>query len=111
MKYLIIITLLFGLGCKKEKADRNIEVIGYYYDCSYYLSNGRWTTTSGIKKGKSETFTIEGNIEASISVTSIRKGNAWKNIPDTANDGFRLVIVSNSKTIYDAYGSNHHYKF
>lgn len=111
MKYLIIITLLFGLGCKKEKADRNIEVIGYYYDCSYYLSNGRWTTTSDIAKGKSETFTIEGNIEASISVTSVKKGSYMQHTLDTLNEGFRLVIISNKKTIYDAYGSNHHYKF
>jgi hypothetical protein len=109
MKYLIIILVIFGFGCKKEKLDRNIEIIGYYHDCSIYLSNGSFVQNGGLKANKRMEFKIVGNTEASVSINSVTLGK--NGAIDTLNEDFRCVIISNKQTIYDQTGSGHFYRF
>jgi len=112
MKYLLIAVVFFlWMGCKKDKLDRHIEILGYNYDASLYISNGSYVTNTSIKQHTRYEFDIKGNTEASVSVLSMKQGSAMQGTKDTLNEGFRLVIISNKQTIYDKYGSNHHYRF
>lgn len=101
MKYLFL-ALILMLSCKKERKDRNIEIIAYYYDCEVDLSN-EYRSRFGIQKGKRYNFIAHGYTHSYGAVTSKTK--------DTLNEGFRLVLICDGNCVYDEMGSQHTFKF
>lgn len=110
MKYLIIITLLFGLGCKKEanSQERTITITGY--NCAWRMNmkfvkhatkndNGYSRSSSeGFKRG--ETYYITNNKKTNYDITITG---------DSAD--FSLLFVINGNHIYHQSGKVHELKF
>ena len=82
MKQIILIVLLALIGCKKERLDREIEIIGYNYESTlnYTIANGH---TLILPKSTRYTIMVKGDETCYGSVTSIKKGSAVKGTKDT----------------------------